>query len=68
MITKQYIIKIYGSDKDHKEARQQIEELFSDLNQQLEAEMENYVVPASNSKFKWGTQPLNTLERNRLIF
>lgn len=68
MITKNYIIKISGSDKDHKEAQKEIRELFLDLNHESEADMEFYTVPTSNNKFRWGNQPLNVLERNRLIF
>lgn len=38
--TKNYIIKISGSDKDHKIAKEQIRELFLDLNHVLEADVE----------------------------
>ena len=52
MKTKQYIIKITGSNKDHKEAKQQIEGLFESLNKELPADMEFYTVPMENSNHR----------------
>lgn len=52
MITKQYIIKISGSDKDHKEAKEQIRELFLDLNHELDADVE-FLTQTINSVPEW---------------
>ncbi|MDD5013809.1 MAG: hypothetical protein PHW73_01740 [Atribacterota bacterium] len=66
MKTKQYVIKITGSDKDHKEARQQIEELFTDLNKQLPADMEIYIQTVE-SKPEWERGYLYSLSNKNKV-
>lgn len=54
MITKEYIIKITGENKEHKIAKNCIDSLFKALNSELEADMEIYVKPVKDNK-NWGS-------------
>jgi hypothetical protein len=53
MKTKNYIIKITGTDYEHTKARKRIEDLFGELNNKLAADMEIYIQPLENPK-SWG--------------
>jgi len=55
MKTKQYIIKITTNDIEHKQAKKRIENLFRQLNQDLEADMEFYI-QTIETKYNWGNR------------
>jgi len=55
MKTKQYIIKITSTDKEHSEAKKCIEKLFRELNQELEGDMEIYI-QTIEIKNNWGNR------------
>lgn len=53
--TKQYIIKITTDDIEHNQAKKRIENLFRQLNQELEADMEIYIQTIETKK-NWGNK------------
>lgn len=66
--TKQYIIKITATDKEHAEAKKRIEVLFRQLNRDLEADMELYVQPITENHKRWGNVPYNLENKKYLHF
>ena len=67
MKTKQYIIKITATASEHSKAKKRIENLFRQLNQDLEADMEIYTQSIETKK-NWGNKlyGLGTKELLRL--
>lgn len=63
MKTKQYIIKITTTDTEHNQAKKRIENLFRQLNQDLEADMEFYT-QTIETKYNWGNK-LYTVGKGR---
>lgn len=55
MKTKQYIIKITTDDKEHAQAKKHIENLFRQLNQDLDGDMEFYT-QTIETKYNWGNR------------
>ena len=63
MKTKSYILKITATDKEHREAKKRIENLFRQLNQDLEGDMEFYT-QTIETKYNWGNR-LYTVGKER---
>jgi len=55
MKTKQYIIKITTNDTEHKLAKKRIENLFRQLNQDLDGDMEIYT-QTIETHYNWGNR------------
>jgi len=55
MKTKSYIIKITGNNTEHKQAKKRIENLFKQLNRDLEADMEFYT-QTTETHNNWGNR------------